>query len=103
MAVADVVMGSCLTGAAELASSRLAPVAALPDGDELLACCRTWLEHNGAWDPAARRLGLHRHSLRARVAKVESVLGLPLDGFAGRAELWALLQAAGAGGGTGPR
>jgi purine catabolism regulator len=90
-------------GAAELASSRLAPVVALPDGDELLACCRTWLEHNGAWDPAARRLGLHRHSLRARVAKVEAVLGLPLDGFAGRAELWALLQAAGAGGGTGPR
>ena len=90
-------------GAAELASSRLAPVVALPDGDELLACCRTWLEHNGAWDPAARRLGLHRHSLRARVAKVESVLGLPLDGFAGRAELWALLQAAGAGGGVGRR
>lgn len=99
-------------GAAELASSRLAPVAALPDGDELLACCRTWLEHNGAWDPAARRLGLHRHSLRARVAKVESALQLPLDGFAGRAELWALLQAAaagagvgapGAGGGAGPR
>ncbi len=90
-------------GAAELASSRLAPVVALPDGDELLACCRTWLEHNGAWDPASRRLGLHRHSLRARVAKVESVLGLPLDGFAGRAELWALLQAAGTGGGTGPR
>lgn len=90
-------------GAAELASSRLAPVVALPDGDELLACCRTWLENNGAWDPAARRLGLHRHSLRARVTKVEAVLGLPLDGFAGRAELWALLQAAGAGAGTGPR
>jgi purine catabolism regulator len=88
-------------GAAELASSRLAPVVALPDGDELLTCCRTWLEHNGAWDPAARRLGLHRHSLRARVAKVEAVLGLPLDGFAGRAELWALLQASGAGGGAG--
>ncbi|TWX40931.1 PucR family transcriptional regulator [Frigoribacterium sp. ACAM 257] len=84
-------------GAAELASSRLAPVAAMPDGEELLACCRTWLEHNGAWDPAARSLGLHRHSLRARVAKVEAALGLPLDGFAGRAELWALLQAAGAG------
>lgn len=84
-------------GAAELASSRLAPVLALPAGDELLACCRTWLEHNGAWDPAARSLGLHRHSLRARVAKVEAALGLPLDGFAGRAELWALLQAAGAG------
>jgi len=90
-------------GAAELASSRLAPVAALPDGDELLACCRTWLEHNGAWDPAARRLGLHRHSLRSRVAKVEAALGLPLDGFAGRAELWALLQASGAGVGAGPR
>jgi purine catabolism regulator len=90
-------------GAAELASSRLAPVVALPDGDELLVCCRTWLEHNGAWDPAARRLGLHRHSLRARIAKVEAALGLPLDGFAGRAELWALLQASGAGGGGGPR
>ena len=84
-------------GAAELASARLAPVAALPGGDELLACCRTWLEHNGAWDPAARALGLHRHSLRARVEKVEAALGLPLEGFAGRAELWALLQASGAG------
>jgi purine catabolism regulator len=90
-------------GAAELASSRLAPVLALPDGDELLACCRTWLEHNGAWDPAARSLGLHRHSLRARVAKVEAALGLPLDGFAGRAELWALLQASGGGGGVASR
>ena len=84
-------------GAAELASARLAAVAALPGGDELLACCRTWLEHNGAWDPAARALGLHRHSLRARVEKVEAALGLPLEGFAGRAELWALLQASGAG------
>ncbi|WP_209561035.1 PucR family transcriptional regulator [Frigoribacterium sp. PvP032] len=88
-------------GAAELASARLGPVLALPDGDELLACCRRWLEHNGAWDPAARSLGLHRHSLRARVDKVEAALGLPLDGFAGRAELWALLQAAGAGAGAG--
>jgi purine catabolism regulator len=81
--------------AARLADTRLAPVRDLDDGDELLECSRVWLEHNGAWEPAARQLGLHRHSLRARVAKVERALGLSLDGFADRAELWALLQATG--------
>lgn len=81
--------------AAAIAASRLSAVTDLPDGDELLSCCRTWLEHNGAWDPAARSLGLHRHSLRARVAKVERALGVSLDAFGDRAELWALLEAAG--------
>lgn len=86
--------------AAAIASVRLAAVADLPDGDDLLTCCRTWLEHNGAWDPAARVLGLHRHSLRARIAKVEHALGVSLDDFAERAELWALLEAVGGRGAT---
>jgi PucR family transcriptional regulator, purine catabolism regulatory protein len=54
-----------------------------------------WLAHNCAWDPAAKQLGIHRHTLRNRVAVIEQVLGLDLNRFADRAELWAAIQLAG--------
>ncbi len=60
----------------------------------LLDAVTVWLEHNGAWDPAARKLGVHRHTLRHRVSAVERLTGLDLSQFAGRAELWAVLQLA---------
>ena len=60
---------------------------------ELLRYASAWLAHNCAWDPAARELGIHRHSLKARMDDVGIALGLSLDSFAGRAELWALLAA----------
>jgi PucR family transcriptional regulator, purine catabolism regulatory protein len=65
------------------------------DGPALLACARTWLEFNGAWDPAARALGIHRHTLRARIEELGRMLELDLDGFDGRAELWMALRMAG--------
>jgi len=74
-----------------LARARLAPL----DGDrELLLALATWLRHNGAADPAARELGMHRHSLTARIARAERALDLDLGGFDGRAELWAALRLA---------
>ncbi|MGN6326721.1 PucR family transcriptional regulator [Pseudolysinimonas sp.] len=80
-------------GGREAARRLLAPARAREDdGAGLLHAARVWLEHNGAWDPAARALGLHRHTLRARIDLLGAVLGLDLGDFAGRAELWAALQ-----------
>ncbi|WP_258174984.1 helix-turn-helix domain-containing protein [Actinopolyspora mortivallis] len=60
--------------------------------DELLVSLRGWLAHNGQWDPAAKRLGLHRHTLRNRIRRTESLLGRDLDQAGVRAELWLALQ-----------
>ena len=54
---------------------------------------RTWLDADGVYDVAARQLGMHRHTLRARVADAERVLGRDLTSFAARADLYAALRA----------
>lgn len=77
--------------AENLARKRLAALADEP-GD-LVVCSRVWLAHNGHWESAAREAGLHRHTLKARIARVGTLLSLDLDEFSGRAELWALLEA----------
>ncbi|MCS5716509.1 PucR family transcriptional regulator [Herbiconiux sp. CPCC 205716] len=82
--------------ARELARARLAPLRRTAEGREQLRAADVWLRHNGRWDPAARELGLHRHSLRLRIETLGAALGLPLDTFPARAELWALLAASGA-------
>jgi purine catabolism regulator len=52
-----------------------------------------WLQHNTQWEPAARDLGIHRHTVKALVRYAAKLLDLDIDTFAGKAELWALLQA----------
>jgi PucR family transcriptional regulator, purine catabolism regulatory protein len=48
--------------------------------DEVLAhSLQVFLEHNGAWESAARALAVHRHTLRHRMARVEELTGLDLD------------------------
>lgn len=59
---------------------------------ELIASLRSWLAHNGQWDPAAAALGVHRHTLRHRIAKVGQLLGRDLDAADTRAELWLALR-----------
>ncbi|WP_374008155.1 PucR family transcriptional regulator [Leifsonia sp. LS-T14] len=54
---------------------------------------RTWLDADGVYDVAARQLGMHRHTLRARVADAERLLGRDLSSFAARADLYAALRA----------
>lgn len=78
-----------------LARERLAPLLAAPDAADLLRMLTTWLRHNAAWDPAARELGMHRHTLKAQVRRAGELVGLDLDAFEAKAELWALLAAAG--------
>ncbi|WP_188675078.1 PucR family transcriptional regulator [Subtercola lobariae] len=82
------------SGGQLVARRLLEPVLDLPDQerDETLRTLRVWLWHNGAWDPAARELGVHRHTLRSRVRVVDALLGVDLESFAARAELWSALQ-----------
>lgn len=60
-------------------------------GGDLESSLREWLAQHGQWDPAASRLGVHRHTLRNRVRKVEDLLGRSLDDPGLRAELWMAL------------
>ena len=81
-------------GAAEVARRTLEPLTASgrADAQLLLVSAATWLHFNGGWDPAARRLQVHRHTLRARLTLVEEALSLDLSRFGDRAELWAALR-----------
>ncbi|MBA8826061.1 purine catabolism regulator [Saccharopolyspora lacisalsi] len=69
--------------------SMLAP---LRGHDVLRRSLQEWLTQHGQWDPAASRLGVHRHTLRNRMGKVEALLGRGLDQPGVRAELWLALQ-----------
>jgi purine catabolism regulator len=81
-------------GAEPVARRMLAPLLESdnPDHRALLRTAAVWIEHNGAWDPAARELNIHRHTLRNRLQSVERLLALDLSRFADRAELWTALQ-----------
>ena len=72
------------------ADALLGPLAARERGD-LVASVRAWLTHNGQWDAAATSLGVHRHTLRYRMRRVEELLGRSLDDPDLRAELWMAL------------
>lgn len=79
------------------AHARLAPLRRSDErhGTALVATVRAWLEADARIDRAAEVLGIHRHTVRARIADAERLLGVDLSTFPGRAELWAALLAAG--------
>lgn len=81
--------------ARSIAAARLAPLRDhdAAQGTRLLETVRTWLEHDARIDAAAEALGIHRHTVRARVAQAQSLLGIDLGSFPARAELWAALVA----------
>ncbi len=86
-----------LTGPAVrlVAAARVAPLVDHDDahGTDLVATVRTWLAHDARIDAAAEALGIHRHTVRARVAQAAALLGVDLTSFPARAELWAALLA----------
>jgi len=62
---------------------------------DLVASLRAWLARHGQWDAAAADLGVHRHTLRYRMRRVEEILGRSLDDPDVRMELWLALKATG--------
>lgn len=83
------------TGAREVGLAALSPLR-LHDaehGTELVRTLRAWLEADAVIEAAARTLGVHRHTVRARIALAERLLERDLGGFAARADVWAALVA----------
>lgn len=80
-----------------LSNTLLQPLADYDEhnGTKLVESLRAFLEANGHWESAASLLGVHRHTLRSRIAKAEAVLGCSLDAARVRAELLLALIARG--------
>lgn len=76
------------------AAKALEPLVALDEaGDRsLVLTLRTWLAHHGGWEPTAAELGVHRNSVRHRIAQVEKALGVDLGDPEVRMRLWFALR-----------
>lgn len=79
-----------------LAASRLAPLRHhdTTHGAELERTLTVWLEHDTRAEPTAVALGIHRHTLRSRIAQAAGLLEVDLSSFPVRAEVWAALRTA---------
>lgn len=69
----------------------LAPLLAY-ERAELVPALAAYLRHSGGWEPAARELGVHRHTLRHRVRRAEELLAVELSDVDTTAELWLALR-----------
>lgn len=83
------------TDARAVARATLAPLIEhdAENGTALLETTRAWLANGGQFDATAQELGVHRHTVRSRIALAEKLLGRDLSGFHARADLWAALLA----------
>ena len=63
-----------------------------PYGGELMRSLEAFIEENGQWERAARRLYCHRHTLRYRIRKVEELTGRNLASARDRIEFWLALR-----------
>jgi purine catabolism regulator len=61
-------------------------------GGELMRSLEAFIECNGQWEAAARRLYCHRHTLRYRIRKVEELTGRNLASARDRIEFWLALR-----------
>jgi DNA-binding PucR family transcriptional regulator len=62
-------------------------------GSALVESLRAYIETNGRWAEAAAALGVHRHTLRYRIRKVEELTGRDLADAGDRLELWLAVRA----------
>ncbi len=88
------------TDASEVGRAALQPVSDhdTVHGTALIATLRVWLEQNGQFGPAAEVLGVHRHTVRARIGHAEQLLRRDLTTFHARADVWAALLSTTSGG-----
>ncbi|MGZ0712932.1 PucR family transcriptional regulator (plasmid) [Coraliomargarita sp. W4R53] len=77
-----------------LARAELSPLSRhdAENGTQLVEMLKVWLDNDCSHEASARALGVHRHTVRTRLALVERLLGRDLTSFATRAELWAALR-----------
>jgi purine catabolism regulator len=61
-------------------------------GGELMRSLEAFIECNGQWESAARRLYCHRHTLRYRIRKIEELTGRDLASARNRIEFWLALR-----------
>ncbi|MBV9006793.1 MAG: PucR family transcriptional regulator ligand-binding domain-containing protein [Solirubrobacterales bacterium] len=61
-------------------------------GGELMRSLEAFIEENGQWERAARRLYCHRHTLRYRIRRVEDLTGRDLSSARDRIEFWLALR-----------
>jgi purine catabolism regulator len=89
------VLSALSSEARALATAELAPLTEhdAVHGTHLVQTLRAWLDNDCSHEASARALGVHRHTVRTRLALVERELGRDLSAFATRAELWAALHA----------
>jgi len=61
-------------------------------GGELMRSLEAFIEENGQWERAAKRLYCHRHTLRYRIRRVEELTGRDLSNARDRIEFWLALR-----------
>ncbi len=59
---------------------------------ELMRSLEAFIEENGQWERAAKRLYCHRHTLRYRIRRVEELTGRNLSTARDRIEFWLALR-----------
>ncbi|WP_199549844.1 PucR family transcriptional regulator [Streptomyces sp. N35] len=74
------------------ARTLLAPLHQAPNGEALTETLRTWLSLHGSWDRTATAQGVHRNTVRQRVARCAALLDTDLDDPDVRMELWFALR-----------
>ncbi|MCX4778539.1 PucR family transcriptional regulator [Streptomyces sp. NBC_01264] len=80
-----------LVGAAEARAHAEALLG--PLSPALRVTLRGWLAHHGSWDRSAAALGIHRNTVRQRIARTAALLGgADLDDPDTRMELWFALR-----------
>jgi Purine catabolism regulatory protein-like family/PucR C-terminal helix-turn-helix domain/GGDEF-like domain len=62
-------------------------------GSALIDSLRAYIAANGRWADAAAALGVHRHTLRYRIGKIERLTGRDPADAGDRLELWLALRA----------
>ncbi len=78
---------------AAFADAVLRPIEDAHGGEGLLSSLRAWIEAGGAWEPAAVAAGVHRHTMRHRIRRIEELTGRTLDRAHDRGEIWLALHA----------
>ncbi|GAA4831109.1 PucR family transcriptional regulator [Kitasatospora terrestris] len=78
---------------AAFADTALAVVDSADPDHELMETLRVWLETNGSWADTSAMLGLHRHTVQNRIAKIGRLTGRHMDRAEDRVDLWLALRA----------